>query len=388
MKKLKTLNQAKIKKGTRVLVRINADVPLTKTGEILDDSRVKDALLTLNYLIKKQAKIIILNKIGRPDGKKVKRLSNIVVANKLKSLLKHKVLFCDDLLGKKAETMVNAMKPGDVLMTENTRFWAGEAENDLVFAKTLARLGDVYVNEAFSVCHRADASVSALSGQLPSYAGFSLVAEITELDKVLSKKISPKIALIGGAKIDTKVDLIKNLSLVMDKVLLGGSIANAVLAVQGYKVGKSLPSNKELESAKKVLGNKLVVPLDVVCAKSMTARGVEVSVDKVDNNSYVFDVGSKTVSHYSQLIKEAKMVVWNGPVGLFEKENFKKGTVAIASTMTKTKAYTVCGGGETLLALKQIKGIKKIKFVSMAGGAMLSFLAGEPMPGLKNLYKE
>lgn len=388
MKKLKTLNQAKIKKGTRVLVRINADVPLTKTGEILDDSRVKDAVLTLNYLIKKQAKIIILNKIGRPDGKKVKRLSNIVVANKLKSLLKHKVLFCDDLLGKKAETMVNAMKPGDVLMTENTRFWAGEAENDLVFAKTLARLGDVYVNEAFSVCHRADASVSALSGQLPSYAGFSLVAEITELDKVLSKKISPKIALIGGAKIDTKVDLIKNLSLVMDKVLLGGSIANAVLAVQGYKVGKSMSSNKELESAKKVLGNKLVVPIDVVSAKNMTARGVEVSVDKVDNNSYVFDVGSKTVSHYSQLIKEAKMVVWNGPVGLFEKENFKKGTVAIASTMTKTKAYTVCGGGETLLALKQIKGIKKIKFVSMAGGAMLSFLAGEPMPGLKNLYKE
>lgn len=386
MLKIKKITQAKITKGTKVLVRINADVPLTKTGQILDDSRVQDAVKTLKYLLNKQAKIIILNKIGRPDGKKVKKLSNLVVAVRLQKLLKHKVIFCPDLIGPKAQQAVQNMCSGDILMTENTRFWPGEAENSLDFAKIVAGLGEVYINEAFSVCHRADASVASLSGLLPSYAGFSLLAELIELDKVLTKKIHPKIAIIGGAKIDTKVALIKNLNAEVDKVLLGGAIANAVLAVKGNDLGKSRPSDKELISAKKVLSDKLVIPTDLVAAKSINSSAVKVEAGTAVGDKYVLDIGEKTISLYENLIKSAKMIVWNGPVGLFEKENFKKGTMAIAKAMAKTKAYTVVGGGETLLSLKQSRGLKKMSFVSMAGGAMLSFLAGEDMPGLKNLY--
>ena len=387
-KKLNSVTKAKLVKGVAVLLRINADVPLTKDGQIADDSRVKDAVETIDYLLKKQCKIIILNKIGRPDGKRVKKLSNFVVAERLQKLLKHKVFFCDDLIDEKVKAAVENLEAGEILMTENARFWEGEESNDLTFAKTIASYGQVYVNEAFSVCHRAEATVSALATLLPSYAGFSLLREITELDKILTKKIHPKIAIIGGAKIDTKVGLIKNLVGSVDKVLLGGSIANSVLAARGFKLGKSSPSEKELAAAKLVLSDKLITPIDLVGATSFNAKGRQIKPDQVKEKDFVLDIGVESIKLYSDIIKNAKMVVWNGPVGLFEKTEFKKGTTALAKALGKSAAYSVCGGGETLLALKENKAFNKINFVSMAGGAMLSYLAGEDMPGLKNLYQK
>lgn len=385
-KKLKAIDKAKLSKGMTVLLRINADVPLNAKGQIADDSRVKDAIPTINYLLKKQVKIVILNKIGRPNGKRLKKLSNLVVAKKLETLIKHKVLFCDDLMTDKVEAAVSNLEPGEILMTENTRFWNQEGDNDLNFAKRIASYGQIYVNEAFSVCHRNEATVSALSKLLPSYAGFSLLKEVNELDKVLTKKIKPKIAIIGGAKIDTKVELIKNLSAKVDVILLGGAIANSVLAARGHNLGKSSPSAKELLAAKSVLSNKLICPVDVVVAKSFSSKGRKKEITEIVSNDFVLDIGDKTIKLYSEIINGAKMIVWNGPVGLFEKNEFKNGTKKIAMATAKSKAYTICGGGETLLALKENKLVNKINFISMAGGAMLSYLAGDKMPGLERLY--
>ena len=385
-KSLKKINNAKISKYSVVLLRINADVPLDKKGKIVDDSRIKDALVTINFLMKKGARIVILNKLGRPEGKKVKKLSNIVVAKRLEKLIGTKVRFSSDLVSSKVVEMVSKLKPGEILMTENARFWNEEGENNLEFAKKIASYGDVYVNEAFSVCHRREATVVALSTLLPSCAGFSLLKEVSELDKVLKNKAKPKIAIIGGAKIDTKVNLIKNLSKRVDVILLGGAIANAVMAARGYNLGLSTPTEKELLAAKAVMSKKLICPIDVVVASSLKAQGREVLLDKVKANEYIYDLGQKTIKEYTKIISSAKMIVWNGPVGLFEKKQFKKGTVKIAQAVAKSKAYSVCGGGETLLALKENKVTNKINFMSMAGGAMLSYLADEAMPGLENLY--
>lgn len=385
-KSLKKISNAKINKDSVVLLRVNADVPLDVAGRIIDDSRIKDSVFTIKYLLKKKAKIVILNKIGRPDGKRVKKLSNLVVAQKLEKLIKHKILFCDDLIGEKAKLAIKNLKAGEILMTENSRFWQEEGNNDLEFAKKIASYGQIYVNEAFSVCHRKEATVSAISKLLPSYAGFSLINEVVELDKILKNKLKPKVAIIGGAKIDTKVALIKNLSKRVDKILLGGTIANAVLAARGFKLGKSTPSEKELLAAKEVMSDKLICPTDVVVASSVKTKSRTVKLNEIKDTEFVYDLGEQTIKEYTRIISSAKMVVWNGPVGLFEKKQFKNGTIKIAQAVAKSKAYSVCGGGETLLALKENRVVKKINFMSMAGGAMLSYLADEPMPGLENLY--
>jgi phosphoglycerate kinase len=388
MKRLKSLAKAKIKKGTSVLLRINADAPLTKSGNISDDARLKDAVATINYLLKKQARIIILNKIGRPNGMRVKKLSNKIIANRLQSLLKQKVSFCDGLVDKKARQAVNDLKNGQVLVLENTRFWPGEEKNSLSFAKKIASYGQVYVNEAFSVCHRAEATISLLPKLLPAFAGFSLIKEVDELNKVFISSKKPKIAIIGGAKIDTKVELIKNLCKKVNFVLLGGSVANVVLVASGINMGMVKPTEDEIQAAKKILSKKIILPIDVVVADSINSASKNVTINKVKHNQCVFDIGQQTIKKYQKIIKSAKMIVWNGPVGLFEKKSFGNGTMKVAQAVASTSGYSICGGGETLLALKQARVIKKINFVSTAGGAMLAFLAGESMPGLKDLFEK
>ncbi|MBU1036658.1 phosphoglycerate kinase [Patescibacteria group bacterium] len=387
--KLKTIKQVKNLKNKKVLLRVGFDTPLDEKGMIIDDFRIKQGLETIKYLLAKGAGIILINKMGRPKGKVVAKLSNKAVAKRLSQLLKVKVIQLPKVVGFKNSVIIKNLKKGQIVMLENVRFHHGEQSNDKNFAKQLAGLGDIYVNDAFSVCHREAASITAITDYLPAYAGLLLAKEVEILSQVLKSKVKPKIAIIGGAKLETKVKVIKNLLKKTDQVLLGGAVANNFIKARGYNIGKSLYDKDYLSQAKKMLGQKLIIPQDVVTTTSISTKiSIQVKqLDKINKNDYILDIGPKTINNYFKFLKKARIVIWNGPLGYFEIKEFKKASEKISRFLAQSSAKTIIGGGETIQLVNDLALSKKFTFISTGGGAMLEFLEGKVLPGLKPLIR-
>lgn len=394
--KIKSLRQIENLTGKKALLRVDYNVPIEKdsgaagTARIKDDYKIVAGLPTIRFLLRHKCKVIIITHLGRPI-KNQKYFSVKPIADRLSELLGKKVKFVDDCAGLKAGTEVSKMRRGEILMLENLRFSYDEENNDLGFAKKLAKLADIYVNDAFAASHRAHASVSAIKNYLPSYAGLLLENEIVNLNKILRPQ-SPLIAIIGGAKMETKTPLIKKLLKKSSRILIGGALANNFLAAHKIEVGKSLRDKKSIAFAAKFLNKKIILPVDVIVGKSIDGQceGRVKSVYQVKKNEIILDIGPETIKLYSRFIKKAKTIIWNGPMGMYESEHFKYGTLSIARAVASRSngaAFGAVGGGETIEALKMTKMLDYVDWVSTGGGAMLAYLSGEKMPGLKGIVK-
>lgn len=384
--KLKTIKQIKNLKNKKVLLRVDFNVPV-KNNKVLEDFRIQAGLPTIRYLIKQGAKVIILNHLGRPKGQIVAELSNLPIAKQLAKLLKKKVNFVNEVVGEKVQLTVNHLSAGEILMLENVRFHPREEKDCHKLAKEWSGLADLYVNDAFAVSHRKSSSTAAITEYLPSYAGLLLESEVNHLSRVLESQVKPKIAIIGGAKLETKVAVIKNLLKKMDNVLVGGAIANNFLKASGFEVGKSLIDDDYLGAAKKMLGKKLLIPSDVVVATeiSKTARSAIKPVSQVKESDIILDIGPETVQEFSKIIKQSKLTVWNGPLGYFEIPQFKKASSLIAKIISQSKAESIIGGGETIQLIRDSRFVNHDSYISTGGGAMLEFLSGKMLPGIKPL---
>jgi len=389
--KIKSIKSIKNLRGKRVIVRADFNVPLVngRVGQS-EDFRIVKTVPTIEYLIKKGAKVIILSHLGRPDGKFDPRYSLKPVAKRLSQLLKQPVELSPEVIGEKSIELIKKMSNGQVLLLENVRFEAREEMNCKRLAKKMASLGDLYVNDAFAVSHRAQSSVSAIADFLPAYAGLLLVDEVTHLSTVLKTPKHPLVVIIGGAKISTKIKVIKNFSKVADKILLGGALANTVLKVMGVSVGQSKVETEMFAEVKKfkLTDNQIVVPVDGVMATKIDAKiGRMDALADVRDNELILDIGPDTLKLYEKIIKSAKMIVWNGPMGLIENKVFAKGTAKLIKIMADSKATTIIGGGETVQIIRKMKLETKFNFISTGGGAMLEFLEGKKLPGLKKIIK-
>lgn len=389
---INSIKKVKNLKSKKVLLRLDLNVQI-KNGKIMDDYRLLAAADTVNYLLAKKARVIIISHLGRAKGKFDEEYSLKVVAARLKTITKQKISFVNEYEPKKAKAFVSELKDGEALMLDNLRFNEGELKNESKFAKELASLADIYVNEAFSVCHRSQASVDAVKKYLPSYAGLLLEQEILALNKILKPK-KPFVAILGGSKIETKAPLIEKFLNKAEKVIIGGALANTIIKEMGFEIGKSLCDDNASLLVKKIFKiknfeDKLVLPIDFV----VLTRGAKkklVRPDEVNKSDYIFDIGPESISLFAEHIKKAKTLVWNGPMGKFEDDDFKQGTLSIARVVaakSKGPAYGLVGGGETVAALKITKMEDYVDFVSTAGGAMLSYLGGLKMPGLSKIVK-
>ncbi|MEK7447257.1 MAG: phosphoglycerate kinase, partial [Patescibacteria group bacterium] len=372
--------------------RVDFNVPMDKT-KILDDSRIKEALLTIQYLLEKGASIVILSHLGRPEGKKVSALSLKPVAQRLEKLLGKKVEFLNETTGLKAREKSAKLKPGQVLMLENLRFSPYEELGDTEFAKKLSVLGNIFVQEAFSNAHRSHASMLAITKYLPSYAGLHFEKECTELTRILAKPKKPFVFVAGGKKIGTKIDILKNIIEKADIVLLGGGMANTFLVAEGHEIGKSFYEEDYVSDAESIIrdaydkGVEVLFPSDVVTAKNVSenAKIEEKDVQQVDASDIIVDIGPKTISKYAQPIKFAGTIFWNGPVGITEYKNFSNGTKALANMMVGDERISIVGGGDTISALEELGVMDGFTHVSTAGGAMMEFISGADMPVIKAL---
>jgi len=377
--------------GKRILMRVDFNVPLEK-GKVMDDTRIKETLPTIKFLLQKKAKVILMTHLGRPDGKVVKDLRLDPVAKQLSKLLKKPVRKLDDCIGEKVEKEVAAMKPGQVILLENTRFYAEEEKNDDKFSKELAKLGDIFVVDAFGTAHRAHASTFGVAKYLPAYAGFLMEKEVTILGNLMEKVKHPLTLIIGGAKIDTKIGLIGSFINKADYFIIGGGLANTFMAAEGFDVGKSLYEKDKVELAQEIMlsaeamKENFVLPEDVVVADEISdkAETITLPIEDVEGKMIILDVGKKSLIEYAKILKKSKTVIWNGPMGLFEKKPFAHGTRTIARLLASLKGtQTILGGGDTVDAINNF-GISEKKFthVSTGGGAMLEFLEGKILPGV------
>jgi 3-phosphoglycerate kinase len=368
-----------------VLLRVDFNVPV-KEGKILDDRRIKAAVPTIRYLIKNNAKIVIMSHLGRPEGNIAEELRLAPAGKRLEKLVHSKVMVLKDCTGIVVESGIRKLKPGEIAMLENLRFCKEEEADSETFGKELAKVGDLYVNDAFAVCHRANASVHSITKFLPSCAGFLLQKEIDMLSKITEAPEKPFIAILGGAKVSDKIGIIENLLKKVDKLLIGGAMMFTFLKAQGLEIGKSKVEDDKLGIAKKLLSDqKIVLPIDVVIAaeakKSSKAKTVLVS--DVPKDMIGLDIGKDTVKYFETIIKNSKTIFWNGPMGMFEIKKFAKGTDAIAKIISKTEATSIIGGGETAAAASRYS--KKMTHISTGGGASLEFVEGKKLPGIQAL---
>ncbi len=382
--KLKTLKTIKNLNNRRVLVRVGFDCPI-KNGRVVDDSRIQQALLTVEYLTKHKAKVILITHLGRPNGKRIKKYSLEPLAKYLKKEIKN-FKFIKTPISPKLKEQIEQMKPGEVVLLENIRFYDREEKNCLRFAKKLADLADIYVNEAFSNSHRLHASMNAITKYLPSYAGFALETEIKYLSQFLLKPKHPLIVIIGGKKITTKIKTIKNLLKSADQVLIGGAVASNFFKAGGYKIGKSFFEPKIIKTVQGLLKNKkIVLPFDVKVKIKKANLNLNIGdLNDLPNDFEILDIGLETIKMFEKYIKSAKMIIWNGPMGYFEEKAFFQGTRSITKAVLKNKGQVVIGGGDTLVILKNLK-INKNIFKCTGGGTMLEFLSGKELPGIKSL---
>ena len=379
--------------GKKVLVRVDFNVPLNDKGEITDDTRITASLPTIQYLLEQKAAVILMAHLGRPKGQVKPELSLAPVAKHLGKLLGKKILFAPDCVGEAAQAAASKLKPGHILLLENLRFHKEEEKNDMEFAEKLASLADLYVNDGFGVSHRAHASVEGVTHFLPAAAGFLLEKEIQYVGQAVTNPLHPFVAIIGGAKVSDKIGVISNLLDKVDTLLIGGGMANTFLAAQGYKMGKSLVEEDKLDLAKELLAkakkNKvnMLLPTDLVMAAAF-APDAEHVTEKVKNLNQAYmalDIGAETSKAYAEALADAKMIVWNGPMGVFEMDAFCKGTEAVAKAVAKSRAVSLVGGGDSVAAIEKLGLAKRITHISTGGGASLEYLEGKVLPGVAAL---
>ena len=391
--KLNTINEADLK-GKRVLIRVDFNVPL-KNGVVTDNTRIKAALPTVKYILEQGASLVVMSHFGRPKGQKNPDFSMAPIAKEFEKLLGQPVKLASDVIGPEVEAEVKALKPGEVLLLENVRFYKEEEGNDPEFAKTLASYGDIYCNDAFGTAHRAHASTEGVSHYLPSYAGFLIEKEVKFMAPLLENPAKPFVAIIGGSKVSSKITVLESLVRTCDTIVIGGGMAYTFISVLGGKIGKSLFEPDYVDTAKAFLekakekGVKVILPVDNVCAKefSETAEPILVDSDNIPDDLMGMDIGPKTVAMIKDALKDAASVVWNGPMGVFEFDAFAKGTGEVAKALAESKATTVVGGGDSVAAINKFGLADKISHVSTGGGASLEFLEGKVLPGIKALEK-
>ncbi|NDF12906.1 MAG: phosphoglycerate kinase [Proteobacteria bacterium] len=383
-------------KGKRVLVRVDLNVPMVR-GVVSDDTRITALLPTINKLVKEKAKVILLSHFGRPKGEHVFDMSLAPIADALSDVMGGKeIKFAVDCIGEPAEEAVDSMKDGEILLLENLRFHKGEEKNDASFTKALAKLGDVYINDAFSCSHRSHASITGLAKALPSAAGYLLEQEIVGLEKILSKPKTPMVAIVGGSKVSTKIDLLNTLAAKVDALVIGGGMANTFLYAKGIKIGKSLCEKDYKQTALDIMaiaeekGCEIVLPVDAIVADDITSLMCRVvKVDGIPDSQMILDMGQNTVDKIRVHLKEAKTVVWNGPLGAFEYDPFLISTASVAREVayltSQKEIVSVAGGGDILSALNKCGLKDEFSYISTAGGAFLEWLEGKELPGVKAL---
>ncbi|GAW29807.1 MULTISPECIES: phosphoglycerate kinase [unclassified Carboxydocella] len=385
----KTIRDVDVK-GKRVLVRVDFNVPTDENRQITDDTRIRAALPTIKYLLEQGAKVILASHFGRPKGQVNEKYRLDQVAKRLSELLGQEVAKTSDCVGPEAEAAVAALAPGQALLLENVRFHAEEEKNDPEFAKKLAALADLFVNDAFGAAHRAHASTAGVAQYLPAVAGFLMEKEISIMGKALANPERPFVAIIGGAKVSDKIGVIQNLLTKVDTLIIGGGMANTFLKAQGYELGKSLVEEDKVQLAKELLataqqrGVELLLPRDVVVAAAFApdAEHKTVAVGEIPADWQALDIGPATAEKYAGVIRQAKTVVWNGPMGVFEMDAFARGTEAVAKAMAECPGTTIIGGGDSVAAVEKVGVAEKMTHISTGGGASLEFLEGKTLPGV------
>ncbi|MBB6735346.1 phosphoglycerate kinase [Cohnella zeiphila] len=376
-------------KGKKVFVRVDFNVPL-ENGAITDDTRIRETLPTIRFLIEKGAKIILASHLGRPNGQVVEELRLTPVAARLSELLGKPVAKANEAAGEAVKAQADALNEGDVLLLENVRFYEGEEKNDPALAKAFAELADVFVNDAFGAAHRAHASTEGIAHHLPAVSGLLMEKELDVLGKALNNPDRPFTAIVGGSKVKDKIDVINKMIEIADNILIGGGLSYTFFKAQGYEIGQSLCDDSKLdltlefiEKAKK-LGKKLYLPVDVVVSDDFSASANTniVGVDGIPSDWEGIDIGPKTREIYADVIKNSKLVVWNGPMGVFEIEPFSHGTRTVAQACADTSAYTVIGGGDSAAAAEKFHLADKMDHISTGGGASLEFMEGKALPGV------
>jgi len=381
--------------GKKVLVRVDFNVPLNEELEITDDTRIKAALPTIKYLISHHAKVILMSHLGRPKGKVVEKLRLDPIARRVSELLKQDVKKANDCIGEEVEKVVSNMQKGEVVLLENLRFHPEEEKNNPEFSKALANLADIFINDAFGTAHRAHASTVGVAELLPSYAGFLMAKEIGVLSNLLENPERPFVVLLGGAKISGKIEIVKNLLSIADKILISGGMSYTCLAALGYEVGNSLLEEYDLEIVKNMLksaeekGNKILLPVDLVITKEVSEKTESklFEIDDIPKDGTGVDLGERSLVKFEKEIKKAKTVFWNGPVGVFEIEKYAKGTNRIAKILAdmQGEAVTIIGGGDSIAAIDKAGLTEKMTHISTGGGASLEFLGGKKLPGIEVL---
>jgi len=381
-------------KGKKVLLRVDLNVPM-KDGAITESSRIKKIIPTIKLLIEKQAKIIILSHIGRPNGQYIKSMSLEPISKKLSSLLNKEILFINDIINKNTINEVNKITNGSIIMLENIRFNKGEETNDVEFSKKISNLGDIYVNDAFSCSHRSHASVEGITKHIPSYFGLQISEEINALKKITSEIQKPVTLIIGGSKISTKINIINNLIKKFNNIIIVGGMANTMLKHTGSKIGKSICENdcenliKEIIKNSKIYNCNILCPIDVSVSKNLEGKGNNKDITEINSDEMILDIGPKTISSIKKIINNSNTVLWNGPAGYFENPSFQTGTKEILEIISqktnKDKIFSIAGGGETVAAINKFKKFESFTFVSTAGGAFLEYLEGKSLPGIKAL---
>ena len=378
--------------GKKVFVRVDYNVPM-KDGVITNDNRIRATLPTLEYLLAQNAALVLASHLGRPKGAPVPEFTLAPVAKRLSELLGKEVLFAPDCVGEEAAAMAKALKPGQILLLENLRYHKEEEKNDPEFSRQLASLAEVAVNDAFGVSHRAHASVEGITKYIPTVAGFLLEKEILFLGQAVNNPVRPFVAIIGGAKVSDKIGVIENLLTKVDRLIIGGGMANTFLAAKGFATGKSLVEEDKLDLARELMvkaknaGKELLLPVDVTIADRFAADAANkvVAADAIEGDWMALDIGPVTSKAYAEALKDAKTVVWNGPRGVFEMDVFAKGTEAVAKAVAASGAKSIVGGGDSIAALEKLGLAREITHISTGGGASLEFLEGKVLPGVAAL---